>query len=55
MFKVFHEDVRKYPTKFFNYARMSVNSLEQLLRLVKPHITGTDTKFFRIKRWHFYV
>lgn len=43
MFKLFYEDVRKYPRKFFNYARMSVRSFDELLCLLKPHITGTDT------------
>lgn len=43
MFKIFYEDVRKYPRKFFNYARMSVNSFDELLCLLKADITGTDT------------
>ncbi|CAK1592280.1 unnamed protein product [Parnassius mnemosyne] len=43
MFKIFYEDVRKYPRKFFNYARMSVSSFDVLLCLLKPHITGIDT------------
>ena len=43
MFKIFYEDVRKYPRNFFNYARMSVRSFDELLCLLKLHITGTDT------------
>lgn len=43
MFKIFFEDVKKYPCNFFNYARISVRSFVELTCLLKPHITGTDT------------
>lgn len=43
MFQIFFEDVRKYPRKLFNYARISVRSFDELTYLLKPYITGTDT------------
>lgn len=43
MFNLFYNDVRSHPRKFFNYTRMSVHSFDELLCLLKPYITGTDT------------
>lgn len=40
-----YSDLRAHPDKFFNYYRMSVNSFDELLNLIRPHITYKDTKW----------
>lgn len=39
----FYQDIRKYEDKFFGYYRMSINSFDELLNVVRPHITKQET------------
>lgn len=43
MFKLFYIDLRKYPEKFFNYTRMSIESFDELLLLLSESLKGSDT------------
>jgi hypothetical protein len=44
-FKDFFENIRRYPQKFFEYYRMSISSFDELLEILRPHITKTTTVF----------
>ncbi|KAF0713338.1 protein ALP1-like, partial [Aphis craccivora] len=44
-FKGFFENIRRYPQKFFEYYRMSMSSFDELLEILRPHITKTTTVF----------
>jgi hypothetical protein len=33
-----HEEIRKYPNKFFEYHRMSISSYDELLEKLRSHI-----------------
>jgi len=44
-FKKFYLDIRQYPQKFFEYYRMSIQSFDELLENVRPHITKKITPF----------
>lgn len=43
VFSKLYEDLRKYPSKFFNYTRMSVSSFDELLSLCTNELTKQDT------------
>jgi hypothetical protein len=47
-YTLYHE-LRKYPSTFFNYCRMSVDSFDELLPLLKSHI------FYKNTRWRLAV
>lgn len=42
IFKNFFEDIRKFEDKFFEYYRMSVCSFDELLIILKPHISKQE-------------
>jgi hypothetical protein len=44
-FHKIYENLRAHPNKFFNYYRMSVNSFDELLKLVGPSITYWKTEW----------
>lgn len=44
-FFAFYEEIRKYPSKFSEYYRMSISSYDELLEKLRPHITKKTTKF----------
>jgi hypothetical protein len=44
-FYTLYEDLRRHPKKFFNYYRMSVNSFDELLLLLRPTITYRNTRW----------
>jgi len=44
-FKDFFKNIRRYPQKFFEYYRMSISSFDELLEILRPHITKTTTVF----------
>lgn len=43
-FLVFFNDLRKYPEKFFDYYRMSINSFDELLQKVRESISKNYTQ-----------
>nr|CAH7716326.1 unnamed protein product [Callosobruchus chinensis] len=44
-FQKLYDDLRVHPEIFFKYYRMSVASFDELLQLIRPHITYKDTNF----------
>lgn len=44
-FNCLYATLRNYPTKFIQYYRMSIESFNELLKIVKCFITKYDTKF----------
>ncbi|KDR14337.1 hypothetical protein L798_11430, partial [Zootermopsis nevadensis] len=42
-FHTMYETLRNYPAKFFSYFRMSTQSFDELLLLLRPSITYQDT------------
>jgi hypothetical protein len=44
-FHKIYENLRAHPNKCFNYYHMSVNSFDELLKLVGPSITYQNTKW----------
>lgn len=46
VFEKFYAKVRRFPQKFFTYYRMSINSFDELLGLIRMDITKQRT-FFR--------
>ena len=38
-----YENVRNFETKFFGYYRMSIKSFDELLVLLRPHISRSNT------------
>lgn len=44
LFHTYFKDVRKYPDRFFNYTRMSVQSFDNLLENISNSIKGSDTR-----------
>ena len=42
-FRKFYENVRNFETKFFGYYRMSIKSFDELLVLLRPHISRSNT------------
>jgi hypothetical protein len=44
LFKGYFQDLKNHPESFFNYARMSVQSFNELLDTIRESITGTDTR-----------
>jgi hypothetical protein len=42
-FRKFYENVRNFETKFFGYYRMSIKSFDELLVLLRPHISRLNT------------
>ncbi|XP_044160431.1 protein ALP1-like [Bufo gargarizans] len=47
VFETLFPELRNYPDKFFNYLRMTVESFDDLLQRVSPHIQRQDTTFRR--------
>ena len=44
-FHLLYYELRKDDSKFFNYTRMSVESFDQLLQLIRNEIEGRNTNF----------
>jgi hypothetical protein len=44
-FYTLYHELRQYSSNFFNYCRMSVDSFDELLHLLKPHILYKNTKW----------
>lgn len=42
-FYILHNKLRAHPEKFFDYYRMSINSFNELLNLIRKDITKKDT------------
>lgn len=42
-FAIFNENIRKFPLKFFEYFRMSITSFDELLIIMRPHLTKQQT------------
>jgi hypothetical protein len=47
--RLLNHELRQYPSKFLNYCRMSVDSFDELLPLLKSHI------FYKNTRWRLAV
>ena len=43
-FSKFYKNIRQYDDKFFEYYRMSKASFDELLQVLKPHISKHDTQ-----------
>lgn len=44
-FRTFYNNIRKHETKFFGYYRMSVKLFDELLQIMRPHLTKMNTQF----------
>jgi histidinol phosphatase-like enzyme len=44
-FHLLYCDLRKHDIKMFNYARMSVETFDQLLQLIRNEVEGRDINF----------
>ena len=44
-FEKFDQNKRKYDERFFEYYRMSKVSFDELLEVLRPHISKQNTKF----------
>jgi len=44
-FLTLYNDLRKYPEKFFDYYRMSINSFDELLKIVREPLSKSYTQF----------
>ncbi|PIO23178.1 hypothetical protein AB205_0203050, partial [Aquarana catesbeiana] len=44
-FRILYNDLRQHEEKFFNYSRMSVNSFDELLRLLGTRLENQNTTF----------
>ncbi|XP_050066046.1 uncharacterized protein LOC126555597 [Aphis gossypii] len=44
-FKIFFENIRRYPQNVFEYYRISISSFDELLEILRPYITETTTLF----------
>ncbi|KAK0073882.1 hypothetical protein PV325_009066 [Microctonus aethiopoides] len=44
-FQRFYENIRLYNEKFFQYYRMSIKSFDELVKILRPHITKENTQF----------
>jgi len=42
-FQIFYENLKKYPDKFFDYYRMSIQSFEELIEKVQLNLTKEIT------------
>jgi hypothetical protein len=42
-FQLFYDNLKKYPEKFFDYYRMSIQSFEELLEKVRLNLTKETT------------
>lgn len=42
-FSEFYTNIRKFPEKFFEYYRMSLNSFDELLTTLRPYLTKQQT------------
>ncbi|KAF0745919.1 protein ALP1-like, partial [Aphis craccivora] len=42
-FQIFYDNLKKYPDKFFDYYRMSIQSFEELLEKVRQNLTKEIT------------
>jgi hypothetical protein len=42
-FQSFYSEIRKHSDKFFEYYRMSIGSFDELLNIIRPHITRQNT------------
>ncbi|KAL5238629.1 hypothetical protein ACI65C_006039 [Semiaphis heraclei] len=42
-FQMFYNNLKKYPEKFFDYYRMSISLLEELLEKVRPNLKKETT------------
>jgi len=42
-FQIFYDNLKKYPDKFFDYYRMSIQSFEELLEKVRKNLTKEIT------------
>ena len=42
-FRKLYENVQNFETKFFSYYRMSIKSFDELLVLLTPHISRSNT------------
>lgn len=43
-FHTLHYELRQYPPKFFNYYRMSVSAFDELLQILGPCLTYSNTQ-----------
>nr|CAH7719683.1 unnamed protein product [Callosobruchus chinensis] len=44
-FQKLYDNLRAHPENFFKYYQMSLASFDELLQLIRPHITYKDTNF----------
>jgi len=44
-FHCLYSDMRQYPDRFFNYYRMSIKSFDELVILLRPRISETNSTF----------